>query len=140
MGLVFVDSGGWIALLKGNDRFHEQARHHYEGLVNAGARFLTTNYVVDETATRLIYDSGLESALAFRTALQQSVDARRLRLIWIQPRHESLGWDLLMAHPQIELSLTDAISAAVARLSGISEVFGFDSDFKTLGFEVKPET
>lgn len=136
--LVFVDSGGWIALLKGNDKFHHAARTYYQAQTEKGTRFLTTNYVVDETATRLVYDSGLNAAIAFRKALQQSIGSKRLRLIWVQPRHESLGWDVLSANPDLELSLTDGISAAIARLVGISEVFGFDADFQSLGFDVTP--
>ncbi|MGI8427528.1 MAG: type II toxin-antitoxin system VapC family toxin [Actinomycetota bacterium] len=139
MGLAFVDSGGWIALLKGNDKFHPAAVNYYQAQAGRGTRFLTTNYVVDETATRLIYDAGLDAAMSFRKALKQSVKGRRLRVLWVQPRHEEMGWDLLSANPEVELSLTDAISAAMARQTGISEVFGFDTDFKALGFDLRPD-
>lgn len=139
MSRVFIDSGGWIALLKGNDKFHNHARSYYQRQIEIGSRFWTTNYVVDETVTRLIYDAGLEAAISFRRALEDSTKSKRLRVIWVQPRHETEGWKVLTDYPDLELSLTDAISCVVARQAGIPEVFGFDSDFTTLGFVVRPE-
>jgi uncharacterized protein len=136
--LVFVDTGGWIALLKGDDHMHERARRHYERRVAESARFLTTNYVVDETATRLRYDAGLHAAMAFRRALERAVSERRTRIAWIDPRLEREGWEVLERYPDVPLSLTDAISAAVARRARVTEVFGFDADFRALGFDVQP--
>lgn len=135
---IFVDTGGWIALLKRDDHMHVRARDYYEKLVAEGARFLTTNYVVDETATRLRYDAGLAAALAFRGALDRSLSERRLRVGWIDPRLEREGWDLMERHADVELSLTDATSAAVARRAKVSEVFGFDTDFRAFGFQLRP--
>jgi hypothetical protein len=67
---------------------HVRARAFYEGCVARGDRFLPTNYVTDETATRLPYDAGLCAAQSFRGALIRSVEERRLRIAWIDPRLE----------------------------------------------------
>lgn len=99
---------------------------------------LTTNYVVDESATRLRYDSGLRAALAFRSMLQAAGRTGSLRILWVDPRTEAQGWDLLAGSADVRLSLTDAISAAVARRSRIGRIFGFDEDFRALGFELLP--
>lgn len=99
---------------------------------------LTTNYVVDESATRLRYDSGLHAALAFRSMLQAAGRTGSLRILWVDPRTEAQGWDLLARSADVRLSLTDAISAAVARRSRIGRIFGFDEDFRALGFDLLP--
>lgn len=138
MSSVFVDTGAWIALLKRNDSLHKQARIYYEAKVASRDRLLTTNYVVDETATHLRYDAGLEAALVFRRALDEAITARRLRLVWIDERLEREGWQILERYADVELSLTDATSAAVARRAKVREVFGFDADFRALGFDVRP--
>ncbi len=138
MIVVFVDTGGWIALLKRDDHMHGAALAHYEERAAEGARLVTTNYVVDETATRLRYDVGLAAALRFRTALERAVASRRLRVAWIEPRTEREGWEILERHADVRLSLTDATSAAVARRARAREIFGFDDHFRALGFDVQP--
>jgi len=45
---------------------------------------------------------------------------------------------LLERYPDVRLSLTDAVSAAVARTYRIKEIFSFDADFRALGFVVRP--
>jgi uncharacterized protein len=137
---VFVDTGGWLALLRRDDRMHERARRFYGRLVADRARLLTTNYVVDETATRLRYDAGLGAALAFRAALDRSTAGGGLRIAWIDPKLEREGWDVFGQHADVALSLTDAVSAVVARRAKVRQVFGFDADFRALGFDVQPST
>jgi uncharacterized protein len=117
---------------------HEPARRFYEELVTSGERLLTTNYVVDETATRLRYDAGLEAALAFRDALERSVSQRRLRVIWVDRLLEREGWGILERYGDVALSLTDATSAAAAKRAKVQDVFGFDADFRALGFTLRP--
>lgn len=135
---IFVDTGAWIALLKRNDSLHDEARTYYEAKVGSRDRFLTTNYVVDETATHLRYDGGLEAALVFRRALDEAIARERLRLAWIDERIEREAWQVLERYADVNLSLTDATSSVVARRARIREVFGFDADFRALGFDVRP--
>jgi predicted nucleic acid-binding protein len=137
---VFVDTGAWIALLEGDDMLHEGARAYYEAHVASRDRLLTTNYVVDESATRLRYDAGLEAAMLFRRTLDEAMALGRLRTAWIDQRLEREAWNLLERYADVELSLTDATSAVVARRARVSEVFGFDGDFRALGFDVQPAT
>jgi uncharacterized protein len=138
MTLSFVDTGAWIALLKGDDHMHQRARRHYERRSTEGARFLTSNYVVAETATRLRYDAGLNAALSFRVALDRAASHRRLRIAWVDASLERDGWTIMEQFADVSLSLTDAISAAMARRAKATEIFGFDADFRALGFDVQP--
>lgn len=138
MTLIFVDTGGWLALLNATERLHPRALAYYEARIAAGDRFLTTNYVVDETATRLRYDAGVDAALAFRDALDRSIDSKRTRVVWVESRLEREGWQILRRYRDVEISLTDAVSAAAARRAKVSEVFGFDAHFRALGFDVQP--
>ncbi|MCC6224645.1 MAG: PIN domain-containing protein [Thermoleophilia bacterium] len=138
MTRLFVDTGGWIALLKRDDHMHARAGPYYATQVAEGRRFLTTSYVICETATRLRYDAGVEAAVAFRRAIERAVAGRSLRVAWIDARLEREGWDVLERYADIPLSLTDATSAAVARRAGVGEVFGFDRHFRALGFDVQP--
>jgi uncharacterized protein len=135
---VLIDTGAWIALLNRRDRLHTRAANHYEGLTASRARLTTTNYVVDETATRLRYDIGLHAALAFRRAVVELSERERLQMVWIDPRLESEAWSLLEEFADVTLSLTDATTAVVARRRRIRTIFGFDADFRALGLAVEP--
>lgn len=117
---------------------HEKALSYYEDRLAKGVRLLTTNYVTEEAATWLRYHTGLGTALTFRRALEEALSRRRLRVVWVDPRLEREGWEIMERYADVALSLTDAVSAAVARRAKVTEVFGFDADFRALGFDVQP--
>jgi predicted nucleic acid-binding protein len=64
---VFVDSGGFFALLAAEDRFHDHARSLFSRANEERWRLATTNAVVVETCSLLLVRSrgGRRSALAF---------------------------------------------------------------------------
>ena len=135
---MVVDTGAWIALLSRADQHAAAASERYRTLAVEGTRLVTTNYIVDETATRLRYGAGLDAALAYRRMLDDSVKARRLRISWIDETIEREAWRILEQYRDVNLSLTDATTAVTARRSRIEEVFGFDRDFEALGLLVLP--
>lgn len=135
---VVVDTGAWIALLSRDDQHAPAAAERYRTLSGEGSRLVTTNYIVDETATHLRYGAGLDAALTYRRMLDDSVKARRLRIAWIDETAEREAWRLLEQYRDVTLSLTDATTAVAARRSRIGEIFGFDRDFEALGLVVLP--
>jgi len=139
MTSVLVDTGAWIALMNRRDPLHGASSEHFGRLRSAGSRLLSTNYITDETATRLRYDAGLPAALLFRESIESARRLGLLRIVWIDPRLEQRAWVLLEAHPEVPLSLTDASSVVVARGHAVKELFTFDADFRALGFRIGPE-
>lgn len=138
MKSVVVDTGAWIALLSRADRHAAAATERYQALSAEGVRLVTTNYVVDETATRLRYGASLDAALAYRRMLDDTVKQRRLRIAWVDETTEREAWRLLEQYRDVTLSLTDATTAVTARRARIGEIFGFDRDFEALGLVVLP--
>lgn len=138
MRTVVVDTGAWIALLSRDDQHATAAAERYRVLTAEGTRLVTTNYIVDETATRLRYGAGLDAALAYRRMLDDSIKARRLRISWVDETVEREAWRILEQYRDVTLSLTDATTAVAARRSRIGEIFGFDRDFEALGLVVLP--
>jgi predicted nucleic acid-binding protein len=63
--MIFVDTGAWIAVTDASDQYHYQAVKIYALLKRQRKRFVTTDYVIDETVTRLRYDAGHPSALRY---------------------------------------------------------------------------
>ena len=138
MSLVYVDSGAWIALINSTETLHRRAVSTYAALVDEGARLVTSGDVIDETATRLRYDAGLAAALAFRDAVAKAEKARLLRALPVDAGVQQKAFALWEKHPRVTLSLTDATSAVLARDLSIKTVFGFDGDFRALGFSLVP--
>jgi len=71
--VVFVDTGGWIALAVKRDRYHKKAATYYRKVSKAKVRLVTSNYVLAETYTRIRYDDGHDKALLFNALIQEAV-------------------------------------------------------------------
>lgn len=59
-------------------------------------------------------------------------------MVWVDRRIETDAWAVLERYTDVELSLTDAVTVAVARARRIREVFGLDDDFRAVGLAVAP--
>jgi predicted nucleic acid-binding protein len=73
--MIFVDSGAWIALLNQKDPHHDDAVAIYNDLVQQNAQLLTTDYVIDETVTRLRYDWSHSGAVQFLNFIKRTKEA-----------------------------------------------------------------
>ena len=69
--MIFVDTGAWIGLLNPRDQHHGVAATIYNRLVRQRARIVTTDYVIDETITRLRYDVNHPAAVKFLDFINQ---------------------------------------------------------------------
>ena len=134
---VFVDSGAWIALVASWDPLHAHASAAYAQRF-ARAHLITSSDVYDESVTRLRYDGGLEAARLFRRRVGEAKTSGRVEVLWVDQETHNEAWVLLEQNPSVKLSFTDATSAVIAKRRGVRTVFGFDADFRALGFEVLP--
>lgn len=124
---VFIDSSAIVALVDQDDASHQDAVAAYHGLVSAGYRLFTTNYVVAETYDLLRTGVGhavarqwlKDSALATYHADEQ--DERRARRM------------VLRARGAQGLTLTDAISLIVMERFGVADAFAVDPNFLSGG-------
>ena len=58
MRLVFVDTSAWVALKHKGDSLWKQATDLNRSLLTSGARYVTSNFVLDETYTLLRLRAG----------------------------------------------------------------------------------
>lgn len=136
--LLYVDTGALLALLRPRDAQHARVAEHFRTLRSERARFVTSDAVVGETATRLRYDSGPQAVQTFRNLLDSMVEEGSL-IIWeSDPGIRAKVFDLIARYRDLSLSYADCVGAVVARAERIDSILGLDQDFRVLGFALEP--
>ncbi len=138
MNRVFIDTSAWIALMVANDHHHEKAALCFSELIRVAASFITTEYILDETITRIKYDVSHRKALKFLDVIKRAEESGHLSL----HRIDDLLWNesvqIFRKYSDKMLSFTDCTSCAVAKKLKIDTIFAFDSDFLYMGFSLIP--
>ena len=135
--MIFVDSGAWIALLDRRDQHHDDAIIIYATLKQQNTRFLTTDYVIDETATWLRYRVNYLVAVEFLDLIESSEGAGDLTVTAIDSILFQEAERLFRQYDTAELSFTDCTSFIVCRSHNISEAFAFDQHFPMMGITLR---
>jgi predicted nucleic acid-binding protein len=129
--LLFVDSGGWIALRSRRDQYHADADHLFREAVARRITLLTTNLVIAEIHRLLLFRTGLQPA---RRTLQQIDASKRVTIYFpsVEDHGRARRWiDRMAPRP---VTYTDAVSFAVMEAKRCRHVLGFDHDFVAAGF------
>lgn len=129
-----MDTSAFVALEDRSDGKHDEARRFFESLRPAD-RLHTSNYVVDETVTRLRYTAGHGAAVAFAEAVLAS---RLFTIHYVDSQLEAAAVKILKRFKDKKLSFTDCTTMALLETAGLDAVFAFDEDFVAAGFRVVP--
>ena len=134
--MIFVDTGAWIAILNPNDQYHREAVAVYRHFQQQKTRFLTTDYVIDETVTRLRYDTNHSIAVMFLERIELLVETDVLTLIEIDNCIFREAIALFRQYDSTRLSFTDCTSFVVCEENDILEAFAFDQHFSMMGINL----
>lgn len=131
MKQVFVDSGGFFALLVPQDDSHAAALDVFARAEVEHWALVTTNIVVIETYALLLARTrpGRPAAIGFLDALQQSA----VRVERARRADEENAETLVRSHADKDYSLCDALSFVVMERLGISEAIAYDRNFRQYG-------
>lgn len=135
---VFVDTGAWYAVSNQYDQHFTAAQGYYSDTVRRGARFITSDYVLDETLTRLRYDFGHASAMEFWERTQRARIGHALDIVRVTETVWELAMDIFLRYTDQRFSFTDCTSFVLARDNDVDEVFAFDEHFAIFGLPVQP--
>ena len=131
--MIFVDSGAWIALSNRRDQHHDDAVIIYTTLKQQKARFLTTDYVIDEAVTRIRYNWNHLGAVKFLDFIKRTEEATEgtgdLTVAAIDSILFQKAERLFRQYDTARLSFTDCTSFAICQQHNISEAFAFDQHF-----------
>jgi len=132
---AFVDTGGWMALADAADPAHEPARRARDEWLRAGGRFVSTDFVLDETLTLLRMRLGIDAAEAWWNQVEHST---RLVWEWIDQERAERSRRWFFRWRDKHFSFTDCTSFVVMRERRIRTALTTDRHFEQAGFQVIP--
>lgn len=134
MNRFFVDSSAFIALAKINDENHERARDFFENL-SPPFQGITSDYILDETATRLRDSLGAEKAVLF---CEKVLESRLYKVLFVDRSILKSALDKMKKYGDKPLSFTDCTSFVLMEKHHLRSALTFDTDFRNVGFEMLP--
>ncbi len=129
---IFVDTGGWFALIWEKDIHHGKT---IKFVAENRPILITTDYVMDETVTLLQSRVGHAYSLRFLDMLHKSPNTR---LIFLSEEHIAETIELFRGRPDKGWSFTDCSSFVLMKKQGIRTALAFDRHFQQAGFETIP--
>ena len=128
---VFMDTAGFLALWDAADEHHARALRLQGELVRKGRRFLTTDYVIDETVTLLLMRHSHAAAADF---LQTVTASESLQLHWVTADRFHAAAAFFARHDDKEWSFTNCVSFGVMHELNLRDCFTTDQHFRQAGF------
>lgn len=132
---IFVDSSAFVSVTDQSERQYERASTWF-GNVPFSTKLLTTQFILDESITRIRTLMGTHSAHEFANDL---LNSDHCQIIWIQKEHFLRALEKFKKYSDQTFSFTDCTSFVVMEEKGIKDAFTFDDDFKRAGFRMHPE-
>lgn len=128
---TFIDTSGFYALLVRDDAGHTAAARWLARSRAGRTRAVTTDYVLDETAT-LLKSRGLGhlAGLLFDRVTESSA----IRLEWVGDERFDRARAYFLKHHDHEFSFTDCTSFVLMRELHLTEALTKDGHFQKAGF------
>lgn len=134
---IFIDSAAFKAVFDESDEFYKKAHDYWLEALSEEIRFITTNFVLDETYTLFRSHLGKKQALILRDKLASS--PKSIKVVYIQQVDERQAWEYFEKLPGRGISFTDCTSFSVMKRLGVETAFTFDGDFISAGFTLVPD-
>ncbi len=131
---IFVDTSAWYALADPQDVNHEAAILSRNAMTRP-CLLITTNYILDELYTLLLFSLGYRQTVTFKRKLELLVQTGILEILWISQDVSERAWSVFeQFNTDKEWSFTDCTSYVVMKQEHIDEAFTFDHHFAQMGF------
>lgn len=130
---LLADTSALLALVLEKDENHRAAAAFVRA--NPKARFVSSDLILAEVATRLRARSSAERAVGITRDILRS---RRYEVVFADPEILDAALDLMARLHDKRLSLTDCASFALMDSLGLDTAFTFDTDFRDCGYVTLP--
>lgn len=128
---LFLDTGGIYALMVEDSAGHAQAKEIMAHAARMRRPLITTDYVIQETATLLIARRQRRLVEPFFKRTEASIS---LTTYWITPERFADARQLMAQYHDQPFSFTDCVSFVLMRELELTEALATDSHFRTAGF------
>jgi len=136
MSRIYIDAGAWIGLAVRRDAHHPAAQRFFEE--HLADQFVTSNLVLAEIFTFCRYRRHNREARQIHALMQQTEQQGRLEVVWVTREIHESAWEIYDRYDDQAFSFTDCSSFVIARRENVDFVFGFDADFRIMGFDLRP--
>jgi predicted nucleic acid-binding protein len=136
---LFVDTGAFFAWRYERATRHDLAREAFDAIRAGDLRYrplFTSRSVLSELATLLLRKVGHAEAVDTLSRIRSSESFTVLPVD--EPAFDA-ACDELARYDDQQISFVDCTSSVLAGSRDVEHVFAFDSDFRTLGFELVPD-
>ena len=130
---LLADTSALLALVFEKDENHRAAAAFVQA--NPRARFVSSDLILAEVATRLRARSSAERAVAIARDILRS---RRYEVVFVDADLLDGALERMAGLADKRLSLTDCASFALMDNLGLDTAFTFDSDFRECGYAMLP--
>ena len=129
---TFLDTSGFYALLVAEDAKHGQAKGWLTAAESAQSRSVTTDYVLDETAT-LMKAKGHGHLL--KGFFERVEGSEVIRVEWTDASRFRRAKEFFLRHDDHGYSFTDCVSFIVMKEFSLHEALTKDKHFREAGFK-----
>lgn len=135
---IFIDTSMWLVYIDTDDAYHSTAVETFSKHIKEGDSFFTSNDVIDETVTRLKYDTTWQKTERFLEFIGEGIARKRIVQLWTDEEIQEEAFGVIKRFKDHKLSLTDATSVAIMKRFHLDAIFTLDSDFKKIGISSLP--
>jgi predicted nucleic acid-binding protein len=129
---VWIDSGGFYAMLDPRDKWHIEVERKIEELDREGTRYFTSDYVLDETVT-LLQSRGLAHLVG--PWLGDILLEETCTIEWMDSEWFRQVFAYFIKYSDKEWSFTDCFSFCVMERRKIHRALANDHHYTQAGFE-----
>lgn len=128
---TFIDTSGFYALLVKPDSMHRSAKDILKKAAGDKVCFVTTDYVLDETAT-LLHARGLAHILP--ELFNAVIESRACSIEWMDQDRFLKTRSFFLKHTDKSWSFTDCFSFIVMKELRLTKTLTKDDHFREAGF------
>jgi len=130
----FIDTWAWLVLASDRDPAFSAVSPLRADAAGRSGAWVTTDYVLDETLTRLFAVTPYLNARRFAEAIFQASESGRVEIERITPERFQAAWQLRLRYrDKPRISFTDLTSFVVMKEMRLTSVISGDAHFEHAG-------